>query len=275
MKPQDIDTEIMADILSHSIITKEELRSPEMYHPGFSIDCVIFGFYKGCLKVLLSKYNGFEKWMLPSGLLLKNESIDDAAYRILEKRTNLKDIYLKQFAVFADPNRSSDDENILLAKALSFSPRMTKWLQTRFIAVGYYALVEYSKVDVFCDKHDESIEWFSINELPALYSDHKSIIEKAIRNIRKQIGYVPIGYELLPEKFTMPELRTIYEAIIGHEIDRRNFQRKILSIGLVEKLNESRKGGAYKSPILYSFVKERYEAVKTGSLIADLRMLLS
>lgn len=106
-----------------------------------------------------------------------------------------------------------------------------------------------------------------------MYGDHENIIKKAIETLRRQIGYVPIGYELLPEKFTLPELRTIYEAIVGHEIDRRNFQRKMLSIGLVYKLNESRKGRPCKAPILYSFAKEKYEAVKNGTLIADLRIL--
>ena len=133
------------------------------------------------------------------------------------------------------------------------------WFNQRFLTIAYYALVKFEEYNVQSNALDEEVEWFDLKQVPRLYGDHNKIINKAIETIRTQIGYIPIGFELLPRKFTMPELRIIYETIIGKELDRRNFQRKILSIGYINRLNETRKNGAHKAPQLYSFDKEKYE----------------
>jgi len=274
MEPENLDINLVERNFTKNALLQETLNDIDLYHPGVSLDCVILGFHDGCLKVLLVNFNNYGKWLLPGGFVYKTEDVDTAAHRMVHRRVGLENIFLKQFYFFGDAKRTDAAENKQLLQNLNISDRVRDWFSGRFVTVGFYSLVQYMKVKSSINNRDEDFQWFKLNELPDMYGDHRQIIEKAIGSIRQQIGYVPIGYELLPEKFTMPELRTIYESIIGHEIDRRNFQRKMLSIGLVRKLNESRRGGAYKSPILYSFVKEKYDAVKNGTMIADLRVLI-
>ncbi|MDR0864934.1 MAG: NUDIX domain-containing protein [Candidatus Symbiothrix sp.] len=223
--------------------------------PGISVDCVIFGFHNGTLMVLLNKFSSFHKWTLPGGFVLKEENVEEAAHRILEKRTGLKNLYLHQFYTFGDVSRTGSDIEFPTGH----------WLIQRFVSIGYYAFVEYSKVRIYTSS-EEDLEWFAINKVPQLYADHNSIIEKAIAGIRKQINIVPIGYNLLPEKFTLTELRLIYEAILGKELDRRNFQRKILSTGLINRLDEVQKKIGLKPTTMFAFNKEKYrEALKNGT----------
>lgn len=231
-----------------------------------SFDCVVLGFTEGQLKVLLTKFNVNDKWMLPGGFVLIDEDVDCAANRALKVRLGVEDVYLRQFHTFSNCGRVQKSENIKMLEVWGLTPEEEHWYLKRFISIGYYALVEYQKVNVTVDEIEEEVGWFNIYELPPLYADHKKIIEKAIATIRKQIGIVPIGYELLPEKFTMPELRLIYEALLGHELDRRNFQRKMLSIGLINRLREKRKIGAHKAPYLYSYNKEKLEEAKENDL---------
>lgn len=273
MKPDNFNFDLVeGNLTKHALLNI--LEDIDLFHPGISVDCVILGFHDGCLKVLLVNFNKYGKWLLPGGFVYRNEDVDAAAYRMVKSRVGIDNIFLKQFHLFGDVKRTSAEENMELLQSLNISERAREWFSKRFITMGYYSLVQYLKIKSLVKDRDEDFQWFKLNELPDMYGDHEKIIKKAIESIRQQIGFVPIGYELLPEKFTMPELRTIYESIIGHEIDRRNFQRKMLSIGLVRRLNEFRRGGAYKSPILYSFVKEKYDAVKNGTMIADLHVLM-
>lgn len=234
-------------------------KGGEYFHPGFSIDCVIFGFHEGVLKILLNRFRVYDKWMLPGGFVYKEENVDDAAYRILNERTGLKEIFLRQFYLFGDTSRSNDSINEVIAQKIGMHPENDPWIINRFITVGYYALVDSSKVNLSVDENLEEIGWVDLKEVPLLYSDHNQIIEKAIETIRMQLNIIPIGYELLPEKFTMPELRVLYETILGKQLDRRNFQRKMLSMGLITKLEEQRKGGAHRAPDLYCFDVEKYK----------------
>ncbi|NDW18843.1 NUDIX domain-containing protein [Dysgonomonas sp. 216] len=239
------------------------------YLPGISVDCVILGFFEGSLRVLLNKYDSYDKWLLPGGLVFRDESIEDAVDRHLKSRTGLRDIYTKQFYTFGAHDRINVEEQKSIINQYNL-PEGSDWFINRFVGIGYYALVEYSKVQIYSENEGETVSWHTINNLPALYADHKHIIQKALDDIYYQIGFVPIGYELLPDKFTMPELRQVYESFLGKELDRRNFQRKMLSIGLFEKLNETRKVGAHKAPNLYSFNKERYtEALNQGLQLID------
>lgn len=244
----------------------------ESFLPSVSIDCIVFGFHEGSLKILLNKFYTYHQWMLPGGFVFKNESVDDAAYRILKERTSLNKIYLKQFHLFGDKDRINlkQNENILLKNNISITENgKPHWLLQRFISVGYYAFVEHSKVNL-SEKTDEEIGWFDLENLPDLYSDHNNIVEKAISTIRMQLGYLPIGYELLPEKFTMTELRIIYETISGKKLDRRNFQRKMLSSRLIEKLDEVFKKKGIKSTTLFSFNKKSLnQALENGMPFFD------
>lgn len=231
---------------------------------GITIGCVIFGFQGETLKVLLNKYKIGEKWLLPGGFIAKNEDVDKAACRILRVRTSLEDVFLRQFHLFGDYMRTDVNESMQLLRNFGIEDE-NHWFIKRSVKLSYYALVKHEQVIINNDEKVEAIEWFDIDNLPPLYADHGEIIKRALTDIRIQLGYIPLGFELLPEKFTMPELRSIYEVIIGRELDRRNFQRKMLSIGLISRTNEKKKKGAHKSPYLYTFNREKYEqAQKLG-----------
>lgn len=226
------------------------------YLPNLSIDCVIFGFDDASLKVLILQMKDKELWGLPGGYVLKNENINEAASRILKQRTGAENIYLQQFRVFGDLNRSEDFFADL---------EDTIWYKQRFISIGFYALVDFSKVDVIIDDFSQACEWKSIDELPEFMMDHRQIFDKALLKLRKQLNDKPIGYNLLPEKFTMPELQKLYEIILGQKLNRGNFYRKMLRYDILIKLDESRKGGAHKAPDLYQFDLIKYKtALKEG-----------
>lgn len=228
----------------------------DIYLPNLSIDCVVFGFHDNMLKVLVVKILDKEIWALPGGYILKTEDLNDAADRILKERTGAENIYLQQFRVFGTPNRSEGFFE-------DFSNNL--WHKQRFISVGFYALVDFTQVNLMVDEFSVDCEWKSIDDLPELMMDHNFIFDKALSTLRKQLIYKPIGYNLLPEKFTMPELQKLYEIILSKKLNRGNFYRKMLRYNILNKLDETRKGGAHKSPDLYSFNKENYQiALKNG-----------
>lgn len=225
-------------------------------HPGFSVDCVILSFYKKKMQVLLNKFDVSDLWQLPGGFMLKEESADEAACRVLHKRTGLSDIYLKQFYLFSDPERTKMEQN----QWLSSAGLGGHFLMQRFVSLGYYALARYDEATLM-NTEGECSKWFDINNLPPLYSDHEFIISKAKEMIRNMLPILPIGYELLPEKFTISELRKIYEIITEKTYDRRNFQRKVLATGAVVQLDETKTAGTYNPAALYSFHKDKKDAV--------------
>lgn len=244
----------------------EFLDTPaEKYHPGLSVDCVIFGFHENELKVLLLKMKHATHWALPGGFVEREEHVDKAASRVLENRTGLKDIFLQQFYLFGDPNRHDHELDLKLFKQSGRDPVREHWFLQRFVTVGYYALIEFSKASPRPDYISDACEWKGIDELPKMILDHRQILDRAHETLRFQINYQPIGYNLLPKKFTMPELQSLYETILGKKLDRRNFQRKMLAYGILKDLGERRKGGAHKAPYLYSFdVKTYNAALKKG-----------
>ena len=238
------------------LIEEKSGQAWEIYMPHLSLDCVVFGFHDATLKVLVTKLKENNLWGLPGGYVLKTENINDAANRILYQRTGAENIYLQQFRVFGDLNRSEGffeefDDAI--------------WNKQRFISIGYYALVDYSQVNLVIDNLSDACEWKAIDEVHELMMDHKNIFDKALLTLRKQLNYKPIGLNLLPEKFTMPEFQKLYEIILGKKLNRGNFFRKMLRYDILLKLEESRKGGAHKAPDLYKFDIEKYQiALKSG-----------
>lgn len=242
-----------------SLKSAHSFNALEHFHPGLSLDCVIFGFHDSQLNVLLLKMKHTEDWALPGGFVLKDESLEHAAYRALKDRTGLDNIFLNQFYVFGDPTRADANYNERLLDDISLDPTLKEFFKQRFITVGYYALVDFSHTVPRPDDISEECRWWNLLEMPQLIIDHDKILNKALETLRLQLRYQPIGYNLLPEKFTMPELQKLYETILGKTLDRRNFQRKILSYGILKKLDEIRKGGAHKAPNLYSFDLENYQ----------------
>ena len=239
--------------------SEPEERSKALFEqclPHISIDSVIFGFSGGTLKVLLIRLNGHQDWGLPGGYLLKSENLDDAAHRILEERTGVNKIFLEQFKTFGKIGRSEG--------ALSYMPEH-HWHRQRFVCVGYYALVNYQSISIRVDEISEACEWKDVTDMPVLMMDHKLIFETALTNLRQQLNYKPIGLNLLPEEFTMPELQKLYESILGKCVHRGSFQRKMLAYGIFIRHDRSRNIGAHKAPILYSFdINKYHEALRRG-----------
>ncbi len=229
-----------------------------------SLDCVVFGFHDSQLKVLLLRMKRTKDWALPGGFVLLDESIEIAASRVLRERTGLDHIFLKQFKVFSSPDRSNTNpgvQDLLDSGAIDDS----SWFNQRFISVGFYALVDFSKAEPTPDLFSDLCHWKSLEDIDLLILDHNQILDKALETLRLQLNYQPIGYNLLPDRFTMPELQKLYETILGKELDRRNFQRKMLSYDILCKLEERKTGGAHKAPFLYEFNLENYEkALQNG-----------
>ena len=238
------------------LIERNSNEAWEKYMPHLSIDCVVFGFHDATLKVLVVRMKDYKLWALPGGYVLKTETLNEAASRILQQRTGAANIYLQQFRVFSDLNRS---------EGFFEEFEDTIWHKQRFLSIGFYALVDYSQVNLVVDDISDACEWKSIDELPELMMDHRIIFDKALVTLRKQLNHKPIGYNLLPEKFTMPELQKLYEIILGKKLNRGNFYRKMLRYDILVKLDEIRKGGAHKAPDLYQFDVEKYQlALKNG-----------
>lgn len=211
-------------------------------HPAVTTDCVIFGFNGERLQVLLIErgiepYKG--RWAFPGGFLKMDETAEEGAKRELKEETGLADAYIQQLHTFSAPNRD---------------PR------ERVITIAYYALVKIQEVKGGDDA--VSARWFPLNEIPSLAFDHDYILRMATQRLREQIHFEPIGFELLPEKFTIKELQSLYEAILGINFDRRNFAKKMLHLGILTELDETIWPTPKREARLYKFNSEKYEELK-------------
>lgn len=252
-------------------INLEELESTRWYKLSqqnfisqVSIDCVIFGYQDRQLKVLIPKlsYKG-DFWVLPSGFVLQDEDIDQAAERILSERTSINGIYLEQFQVFGKAKRNSrefinllTELNVELVKDIKLTTDVQpdyEWFTKRFISIGYYALVDINRVIPQKSILDESIKWYNIHEIPSLVMDHNEILEKALKALRNDIDEKLNVFNLLPEKFTIADVQEIYETIFEKTYVRTNFQKKILEFNVLERLEKKFTGAANKAPYLYRF----------------------
>ncbi|MGR3810879.1 NUDIX hydrolase [Jiulongibacter sp. NS-SX5] len=228
--------------------------------PQLSIDCVIFGYKNKELKVLVSKLSlPKELFSLPGGFISQDEDIDQAALRILKERTSLKDIYLEQFKVFGAAGRKNNaildfieeyKEPVLLGEMeLDYD-----WFFKRFVTIGYYALVDINKVKPQKTILDDHVDWYPIDDLPPFFMDHTQIVEDALVELRRNLDDKLIGFNLLPETFTMRELQELYEAVYDKPFARNNFQKRMLSLGVLERLEKKFTGAANKAPYLYRFI---------------------
>jgi len=245
-------------------VTQNSYFSDQHYLKHISLDCVVFGFHDNQLKVLLIRRKFTKEWALPGGFVSEDESIEIAATRVLQERTGLDNIFLKQFKVFSEPERAKRNS---LVKHLFESATKSdqEWFNQRFISVGFYALVDFSKAEITPDSLSDMCAWKNLDEVGSLILDHNQILNKALETLRLQLNYQPLGYNLLPDRFTMPELQKLYETILAKELDRRNFQRKMVSYGILNKLEERKTGGAHKAPYLYEFNLENYQkALQNG-----------
>ncbi len=212
-----------------------------------AIDCIILGFDGKFLKALLIK-RGFEpgmgKWSLLGGFVKKEESLDNAAFRILEVLTGITNIYLEQLYSFGDINRDPGG---------------------RVISVAYFALI---KLDDYSPElmKEHNANWFEIGSIPSVIFDHKKMIILAKERLRQKVANHPIGFELLPEKFTLPQLQNLYEAIYETTFDKRNFSRKILALHILKKLGEKEKSQSKKGAFYYMFNYKKYKQLEQEGL---------
>jgi 8-oxo-dGTP diphosphatase len=212
-----------------------------------TVDCVVFGLDDEDLKVLLIRRDlpPFEdKWALPGGFVRLNETLDEAARRELQEETSLERVFLEQLYTFGGIDRD---------------PR------ERVITVAYYALVRLSDHRVQAATDARDAVWFAMDDLPQLAFDHEQILETAHQRLQGKVRYQPIGFELLPSKFTLTQLQKLYEIVLGRVLDKRNFRKKIQGMGILEELDEVEKDVAHRAARLYRFNKKEYgRMVKQG-----------
>jgi ADP-ribose pyrophosphatase YjhB (NUDIX family) len=223
--------------------------------PHLSVDCTIFGFHAGELKVLLLKWKHLDAWSLPGGFVRKDEPIDRAAERVLRERTGLDRVYLRQFHAFGGTDRR-EDALIPAFRAMGVEPPAGHWTVSRIVSIGYFALVDFAKAGLTPDAFSDECRWWDLHDRPELLFDHAAMIAHALDTVRTQLDYLPLASNLLPQKFTMPELHRLYETVLGRRLDRRNFQKRILDQGFVVRLPERKTGGAHRAPFLYRFAEQ-------------------
>ena len=194
--------------------------------PNHSIDCVIIGYEEGALKVLVLKWKGTDFWTLPGGFVNKDEDIDESAINVLKMRTGLRLPFLEQFHTFGKISRRNDSLiQDMSAKMPELSKEFKEWISQRFISTSYISLVDINKCKIEVDPYSELYEWRAIANLPNLIYDHKEMVDKALEKLKRQINYLPIGINLLPNKFLMKDLQGVYESILERSLDRGNFQK--------------------------------------------------
>lgn len=211
-----------------------------------AVDCIIFGFDGSELNALLIK-RGFEpekgKWSLMGGFIRKNENAEKAAIRVLYQLTGMKNIYMEQVHAFSDVNRDTAG---------------------RVISIAYFALINIKDYSEQLQLEHEA-KWFPLSKIPPLIFDHKQIVKKAQEMLQEKVAAHPIGFELLPEKFTLPQLQSLYEAIYEMPLDKRNFKRKILSLNILNKLNEKEKESSRKGAFYYVFDEVKYAKLQSDN----------
>jgi 8-oxo-dGTP diphosphatase len=216
---------------------------------ALTVDCIIFGLDKDELKVMLIQrdiepFKG--QWALPGGFVHVDETLEDAARRELSEETGITNVFLEQLYTFGDVTRD---------------PR------ERVVSVAYYALINLEGHEIKASSDARSAAWFSITDMPPLAFDHELIFDTALQRLKGKIRYQPIGFELLPKKFTLSELQTVYELILEKPLDKRNFRKKILSMDILKELNEIQQDVSHRAARLYSFDEVKYrQMVKKGFL---------
>jgi|688.fasta_scaffold16945_8 8-oxo-dGTP diphosphatase len=211
---------------------------------GLSVDCVIFGYQEGEIKVLLVQrdlepFKG--NWALIGDLVEPKQNLFDAANNVLEKLTGLKNIYMQQFFAFGSVDRHPLD---------------------RVVTVGYFSLVNSMDYKPIASSWAKSAGWFNINDLPELAFDHHTILLKGIETLKNEVRHKPTGFELLPPKFTLLELQLLYEALLGYKFDKSNFRKKILEMNILKPLNEAKENVSHRPAQLFEFDEKRYRALE-------------
>ena len=199
------------------------------------------------------EYHATKWFALPGGFIERIENLEDAVKRGLFERTGLSDVYLEQFHTFGSIHRFQPQVMKTIMHANGYLISDDNWMLDRFFSVAYYALIDHEKVTLQPDAISDSIAWYDIDQLPELILDHGKIVQKALQTLRENLDRKLIGGNLLPKRFTMNELQAVYEAILGEKLRRTSFQRKMLSMDILERHEKLFTGKSHKAPYLYSF----------------------
>ncbi|GEP43834.1 NUDIX hydrolase [Brevifollis gellanilyticus] len=219
---------------------------------ALTVDCVVFGFDGGDLQVLLIRraIPPFkDHWALPGGFVRVEETLDEAARRELVEETGLKDVFLEQLYTFGTIDRD---------------PR------ERVVSIAYYALVKPADHTTAASTDAAEARWYPITGIPPLAFDHATILDIALKRLRGKLTYQPVGFELLPAKFTLTQLQRLYEAVLGTEIDKRNFRKKVLSFDLLIPLKEQLRDGPHRPAQLFRFDPVKYERLKKKGFLFEI-----
>ena len=214
--------------------------------PNLTVDCVVFGLdvEEEDLRVMLIQRGipPFEgRWALPGGFVRINETLEETARRELKEETGIEQVYLEQLYSFGELKRD---------------PR------ERVVTIAYYALVNLNEHRITAATDARSAAWFSVSDLPPLAFDHNDIVEVGLQRLKGKVRYEPIGFELLPRRFTMSQLQTLYEIVLERRLDRRNFRKKLLGMGLLIDLNEVQQDVAHRAAKLYQFDEKKYRQLR-------------
>lgn len=232
----------------------QDIRTTE-FLPHLAFDIVIFGFSGEALKILLLEYHNTGWFALPGGFVEKDEDLDLAVLKGLRDRTGLEHIHLEQFHTFGSMDRFQPEVMRRILTANGTDPEDVPWMLERFVSVGYYSLIDYGQVLPTPDELSDSLEWYTITELPPLLFDHEKIVQKARATLRRDLDTILVGVNMLPERFTIKELQKVHEAIRGEPLNRSSFQRRMLASGRLVRHEKHYTGGSHKAPYLYSFVE--------------------
>ena len=204
-----------------------------------SVDCIIFGFDEGKLKILIGKRQmdpGRGEWSLYGGFVASDESVDDAATRTLYELTGLRNLFMRQVGAFGSVDRDPGE---------------------RVVSIAYYALINVKDYDEEL-RLSHGVKWVDINEIPQLYSDHNEMVRKARKMMQQKLAHEPVGFRLLPALFTLTQLQHLYEAVNGAELDKRNFRKRIKEMDFIEKTELVDKTSSKRGAYLYRFNKRAY-----------------
>jgi len=228
------------------------VKSPDPLIDAISIDCLIFGFKRAELDILLVQHaEGISKgkWALPGGFIKYSESADDAAMRLLKDLTGVSNIYLEQLKTFGDVGR---------------------YPTKRVLTIAYYALVKPENYSIRPGFTASDSKWFKISEVPKLPYDHKEILDYALKHLEHKVRHEPIGFNLVPKKFTLLQLLELYEAILGKTLDKPNFRRKLQKMNLLIQTSEKQNDVSHRAARLFQFDKKNYDKLKEKGFTFEL-----
>ncbi len=233
-------------------LSENNVPFQEFFKFGLSVDCVVFGYHEERVRVLLIERNAEPykgSWALPGDLVSPEEDLRISASTILTKLTGLKNIFMEQFFTFGSVNRHPAG---------------------RVVTVGYYSLVKSDNYKPVASSWARQTKWFDIDDLPELAFDHERILDKGVRTLQRRVRYRPVGFELLPNKFTLLELHALYEALLGVKFDKPNFRKKILSMDLLVQLDEVQENVSHRPAKLFSFDEKRYKELRKEGFAFDI-----